>query len=238
MSVLGRRGAPPRRRAGQNTGEKRTYKAAPDRRRQILECALSAFAERGYHATSIADVCGRAGIGRATLYQYFEDKRALLVALAEDIAARVVEACENRPPLELPPGFRPSEEQAVRFIEGRFAHVLSVVLENADTARLVLRAGRGADGVVDEMLRRVDRAVLERFEAELTLAKQAGVIRPVDVTFVARFFLGGVEKIVLSYLEENRRWDVQRIAREAALLEVFGIFPRPNPSESEREGQT
>lgn len=228
MSVPRRRGS--RRPAGapQISAEKRSYKAAPDRRRQILDCALGAFAEKGYHAASIADVCSRAGIGRATLYQYFRDKRDLLAALAEDIAARVVEACENRPSLEVPPGYQPTEEQAIRFIEARVVTVLSVVLENADTARLVLRAGRGADGVVDEMLRRVDRAMLERFEAELTLAKNAGVIRPVDVAFVARFFLGGIEKIVLTTLEENRPLDVQRIAREAALLEVLGIFPRPH----------
>ncbi|MBK7585617.1 MAG: TetR/AcrR family transcriptional regulator [Myxococcales bacterium] len=232
MSVLSRRGPRRKPRSPQKSDEKRSYKAAPDRRRQILDCALAAFAEKGYHAASIADVCGRAGIGRATLYQYFQDKRDLLAALAEDIAARVVEACENRPPLDVPPGFKPTEEQAVRFIEGRIVTVLSVVLENADTARLVLRAGRGADGVVDEMLRRVDRAVLERFEAELTLAKDAGVIRPVDVAFVARFFLGGVEKTVLSYLEENRPWDVRRIAKEAALLEVLGIFARPNSHEA------
>src|SRR6266545_68043 len=72
---------------------RRTYKPKDERRTQILECALAAFSERGYHATSIAHVCARARIGRATLYQYFADKRALLVALAERIAERVSEAC-------------------------------------------------------------------------------------------------------------------------------------------------
>ena len=66
---------------------RRTYLPAAERRDQILDCALEAFAEGGYHATSIADVCSRAGIGRGTLYQYFADKRALLQALAERITA-------------------------------------------------------------------------------------------------------------------------------------------------------
>ena len=57
-------------------------------------------------------------------------------------------------------------------------------------------------------------------------AKSSGVIRPIDSAFVARFFLGGVEKIVLSYVEENRAFDVNVIAKEAALLEVFGIHAR------------
>jgi AcrR family transcriptional regulator len=229
MSVLevrpSRRGARARAEPRQ---AKRTYKSAPDRRRQVLDCALAAFADKGYHATSIADVCARAGIGRATLYQYFDDKRALLLALAEQIATRVIEVCNERAPLRIPDGLCPTPEQSLEFIEHRFAKILGAVFENAYTAELVLRAGRGADGVVDEVLRRLDRAVLERMESELRLAKEAGAIRAVDEHFVARFFLGGIEKTVLAYVEENRPIDVAAIAREAALLEGFGIFPRPS----------
>jgi hypothetical protein len=68
--------------------------------------------------------------------------------------------------------------------------------------------------------------VLETIEQELRAAKDAGVIRDLDEHFVARFFLGGFEKIVLSYIDEDRPLDVQQIAREAALLEVCGIYPR------------
>jgi hypothetical protein len=51
-----------------------------------------------------------------------------------------------------------------------------------------------------------------------------GVFCPVVVGFVARFFMGGIEKIVLSCLEENRPFDVRMIAREAATLEASGIL--------------
>jgi AcrR family transcriptional regulator len=228
MSVLDlavRRGARP---VPRERRAKRTYKPAADRRREILGCALAAFAERGYHQTSIADVCARAQIGRATLYQYFADKRALLLALAEGIAERVVQVCNDRAPLEVPDGFRPSPNQMVRFIERRCAEVLSAVFESAETAELVLHAARGADGVVDEVLARIDHAVLDRFEHELRVAKEAGAIRDIDVHFVARFFLGGIEKIVLSYVQEHRPIDIAAIAHEAALLEGFGVFPRSN----------
>ena len=203
---------------------KRTYKHADERRQQILDCALQAFAARGYHDTSIADVCSRAGIGRATLYQYFTDKRDLLAALADRIATRVTEAFRQRPELEYPSGLQADRRAGDRFVEERFVPVLRVVFEDAATARLVLRAGRGADGVVDEILGRIDAAVLETLEAELRQAKAAGVVRPLDERFVARFFVGGMEKILLMYLDEDRPIDVEAIAREAALLEVSGIF--------------
>lgn len=204
--------------------QKRTYKPAEERKQEILDCALNLFAERGYHVTSISDVCERAGIGRATLYQYFEDKRALLRALAERIADRVTSMIENRPVVEIPPGLELTSDQLLKFCEVRMGKVLAVVFENADIARLVVRAGRGADGVVDEMLARVDRVLLEKLEQELTVAMNAGVIRKVDPAFTARFFLGGCEKVLMSYIEEGRPIDARAIAREVAQLEVFGIL--------------
>ncbi len=209
-----------------SVSKRRTYKPADERRAQILGCALRAFAEQGFHRTSIADVCQRAGIGRATLYQYFDDKRDVLVCVAEQIAERVLEAYRNRKPVVIPVGYRPSEQEVVAFTERRLAGVLAVVFEDADTARLLLSAGRGADGIVDSLLARIDHATLSTIEDELRAAMEAGIIRPLDAHFVARFFLGGFEKIVMSYLEDNRPIDVHAIAREAALLEVCGIYPR------------
>src|SRR5215467_10721896 len=103
---------------------KRTYKPADERREQILDCALEVFANKGYHGASIADVCARAGIGRATLYQYFDDKRDVLVALADRIKRRVIDAVEARRELVIPKGFIPTEQQAIEFVKRRLASIL------------------------------------------------------------------------------------------------------------------
>jgi AcrR family transcriptional regulator len=219
MSVLERRG-------GEAAAPKRSYKAAEDRREQILECALETFATRGYHATSIADVCTAAGVARGTLYQYFEDKVDLLRALADQVTTRISDALAARLPLLLSPEAKPSEPDAVAFVEARIRDILEVVFGDARTARLILRAGRGA-GVIDDILARLDRIVLGQLESELELAIVAGVVRPLDVHFVARFFLGGIEKSVLAQLDTDRELDIAQVAREAALLEVSGIFARP-----------
>ena len=49
----------------------------------MLACAVEAFAERGYHGTSISDIVARAGVARATFYQYFQDKRSIFAELLE-----------------------------------------------------------------------------------------------------------------------------------------------------------
>src|ERR1700741_4792496 len=123
--------------------KKRTYKAADARREQILECALETFAKKGYHAASIADVCAAAGVARGTLYQYFEDKLDLLRALPDQLAARITGARAARSPLVIPE-VRPREREAAAFVEARIHALLEVVFGDARTARLILRAGRGA----------------------------------------------------------------------------------------------
>ena len=54
-----------------------------DRRTQILEAALVCFAKRGFHQTSMHDISGEAGISVGLIYRYFENKEAVISAMAD-----------------------------------------------------------------------------------------------------------------------------------------------------------
>ncbi|HET6335462.1 MAG TPA: TetR/AcrR family transcriptional regulator [Polyangiales bacterium] len=56
-------------------------------RAEILEAARSVFAEIGYDAASIRDVVARTGLAPGTFYNYFPDKRSVLVALVRESGA-------------------------------------------------------------------------------------------------------------------------------------------------------
>jgi AcrR family transcriptional regulator len=62
----------------------RTNPHGPDTRQAILEAAFQLFLEQGYHGTSMRQVAGRAGITPAAIYNHFEGKEALFVALLSD----------------------------------------------------------------------------------------------------------------------------------------------------------
>lgn len=51
------------------------------RRKQILDAAIQVFAERGFHRTTIRDVAKAAGVADGTIYNYFENKIALLLGI-------------------------------------------------------------------------------------------------------------------------------------------------------------
>jgi AcrR family transcriptional regulator len=53
-----------------------------DRRSQILEAGLVCFAKRGFHQTSMHDISAEAGISVGLIYRYFENKEAVISAMA------------------------------------------------------------------------------------------------------------------------------------------------------------
>jgi len=60
-----------------------------DQRELILARAATLFAHRGYPGTSMNEVAHACGLSKATLYHYYKDKYALLVAIAEGHVQRL-----------------------------------------------------------------------------------------------------------------------------------------------------
>jgi AcrR family transcriptional regulator len=56
-----------------------------NRRKSILNAALIVFAEQGYHNASISKISTEAGISKGLMYNYFENKDALLKELLNTV---------------------------------------------------------------------------------------------------------------------------------------------------------
>jgi len=54
-----------------------------DRPAQILDAALVCFAKRGFHQASMHDISAEAGISVGLIYRYFENKEAVISAMAD-----------------------------------------------------------------------------------------------------------------------------------------------------------
>lgn len=66
---------------------------ARSQRERLLDAAVDVVAEKGYAATTVADLTKEAGISRTTFYEMFEDKEACFLAAydaAVDVLARRV----------------------------------------------------------------------------------------------------------------------------------------------------
>ncbi|MEV4642010.1 TetR family transcriptional regulator [Actinoplanes sp. NPDC049548] len=62
---------------------KLTEERARDRRQTILDAAAALFAERGFSDTSMADIVEASGVATGTVYRYFANKDAVVMAVSE-----------------------------------------------------------------------------------------------------------------------------------------------------------
>ncbi len=71
---------------------KRVTKPREERRQEILAAARELFAEKGYDATAVSDIVARVGVAQGTFYLYFPSKRAVAIALLEEILKEITTA--------------------------------------------------------------------------------------------------------------------------------------------------
>src|SRR5436305_6779883 len=68
---------------------------ALDRRSQILDAALVCFAKHGFHQASMHDISAEAGISVGLIYRYFENKEAVISAMADRHKKEIQEVLER-----------------------------------------------------------------------------------------------------------------------------------------------
>jgi len=74
----------------------RWHRRKDDRPEEIIAAALDLFTQKGFAATRLDDVAGRAGISKGTLYLYFESKEALFKAVVMAMVVPEIERAEQR----------------------------------------------------------------------------------------------------------------------------------------------
>jgi AcrR family transcriptional regulator len=121
---------------------------AADRRAAILDAARSAFADSGYHETSLDSVAARAGVSKALLYEHFASKRELYVAMLEMHVHELVERISRAVS-----GAEPGEARMLAGVEAFFGFVEErrgawrIMFRNASDPDVAVRLDRLRDEV-------------------------------------------------------------------------------------------
>jgi AcrR family transcriptional regulator len=164
---------------------------ARSQRERLLEAAVRVVAEKGYGATTVADLTREAGISRTTFYGMFEDKEACFLAaydnLVDALVKRVAAAYE-------------AEERWPDRARAGLAALLEALAEEPEIARLAL-VDAGAAGPAAQ---RRYRAALQRltplFEEGRDFAP-GGRGLPANTS---RMAIGAVAGLIADELTEGR----------------------------------
>lgn len=151
---------------------------------RIREAALMLFAERGFHAVSVRDICRDADTTLPMVYYYYGNKKGLYDALLEEAIERRLRGL-----------------QIARRHEGDVIQRLRTVLEawaSPDEANLPRQVqmfyvreltGLGA-GLNADALDRMDRELRRALKTILQDGIDEGLLRPVKVSMVAIAMIG------------------------------------------------
>src|SRR5581483_5490949 len=130
------------------------------RRRQVLDAAAACFAERGFHQTSMSDICERAGLSPGAVYRYFPGKEDIIAAICDDGYRRDLALIESIK----------ADGSAREVME----HLASCFLQPMDPPDLRLRLDMLAQAPRTPHIERVVKAGNERILASFTEFVRAG----------------------------------------------------------------
>ena len=125
-------------------GARRLTDQGKELKQQLLDQAAILFAERGYAATRVVDICAAAGVAKGLFYWYFDNKQALFAELVRTMRMRLRAAQAGAIDPEADPltRIRQGTEASVRFMaHHRAFFALLEVEQRADGLAGLLREG-------------------------------------------------------------------------------------------------
>jgi AcrR family transcriptional regulator len=115
----------------------RQLSTAAERREVLVEAAVAAFAEHGFHGTPTTEIAKAAGISQAYLFRLFPTKSELYVAAVDRCYKRLGGAMRAAAEDASAPGETPLE---------RMGHAYADLLQDPTTLRATLQAFAAASG--------------------------------------------------------------------------------------------
>jgi AcrR family transcriptional regulator len=192
-------------------------------RREIIEVAFDCFAERGYHATGIADVATRLGIGHGTFYRYFANKRDIVDHVITDLVERVVMSltAENAP--DAVNSLAEYRAQTTR-IGSSLAHIFGADMR---IARFLLLEAAGIDSQMRERVLDFHDTAAQLTAEYLRHGVRIGYLNAnLDIDATARAINGMILAAILTAIRDNSRDAQTRMSEAIRRLMYDGIAPR------------
>ncbi len=155
-----------------------------ERRDELVRYAVTRFAERGYHPTSVAEIVDGIGVGKGVFYWYFSSKEDLLREILREGLLRIRRhqqaAIRNEP-------------NPLRRIENGVRASLEWLSDNTEVMRLVDFAWTEDTFASD--LRRGRAISIEDTAKHLRDAMDQGLIAPGDAVTMATAIRGITEEV-------------------------------------------
>jgi AcrR family transcriptional regulator len=162
------------------------------RRNQILDAATKVFAEKGFHTTTIKDIAREASIADGTIYNYFENKEALMIGIFD----RLNESDQRNEDFS-----KFTEVDFRSFMKAYLRHRLTALQAgNFEVFRVVL-----SEIMVNKELRelycqKILEPTFSMAEAYFQQWATQNIIKPINISLAMRAISGMVLGLIVEYI--------------------------------------
>jgi AcrR family transcriptional regulator len=207
---------------GEPAGTRRTDREA--RREKIMDAALEVFVEKGYHAATITDLIGRAGVARRTFYNHFESKREVFLKLVESYFEGYTEILEASH-AHLVDVLEHNPEATIDAWRRLVYAVLEFHSENRELTILVYRDAQVEDehftGRVQELIQFAREHLIRDFQ----LMAGRGLLVDMDIDLATTMINSAVMTIVLDHVLRRQGVDLRMLADQLVRYQARALAP-------------
>lgn len=200
----------PRSGAGAEPSRSQKWQARVD---AIVDTSATVFAQQGYHATGIVELCEANGLGKGAFYHYIGSKEELLAAIHDRVMDEVLAGAER----VAEAGGSPTDQLARLGDE-----LLEVIFRYPDHVWVFLHEFPALTGERAERFRVRRRAYEAQVEGVLEAGMAAGEFREVDPRLTALAWLG-MHNYTYLWLKVDGRLSAHDVAKPFADIFLRGI---------------
>jgi AcrR family transcriptional regulator len=198
-------------------------RAPTERPQEILDAALALFVEKGFAATRLDDVAERAGLSKAAIYLYFDDKTGLFL----DVVRQAVVSNLDRVETMLAAHRGPVAPLIPRILEFMASRIEETPM--ASVAKVVISESRAFPEIGRFYLKEVIGRGIPLMEGLIARGIAQGEFRKVDPgltvrTMIGAMLLGGLWRTVFEPIGAEKL-DVRALARHHADLMLHALRP-------------
>ncbi|MCR2821944.1 TetR/AcrR family transcriptional regulator [Lederbergia panacisoli] len=186
--------------------------------KQIIDAAVIAIAENGYHQAQVSKIAKQAGVADGTIYLYFESKEDILISVFRERMGYFVEKMK-----EVIAGKETAAEKLLVMIENHFT-ILSEDRHLAIVTQLELRQSNKElrmeiNEVLKEYLHVVDDIL--RFGQ-----KRNEFDKNLDIRLARQMIFGTMDETVTTWVINDQKYDLVSLAPSVHSLLLHGCAAR------------
>lgn len=198
---------------GEHHRQSRRERRIERRRHEIVTAAAQVFAEKGYAHTTTKDLAEAADLAEGTLYNYFESKRDILLAILNEMCVPIDALLQNARTLS-------TRNDFVSVVENG----LDIFVSQIDFTRALLTEIWVDDVILDDLVIGRLQYIGQGIKGFIAKRIEAGNFRPIDPEAATALILGGFIALIMPVLRGKQPIPTPEERRQLAQTAVDLLF--------------